>query len=187
LFDEKCRQPGNKWLAENPHAERPYPYWREFDKELRDAFHGRCAYLGLYIATGTCDHFKSFKGSGGHALAYEWSNYRYSDQAVNSGKKPAWDGRLVDPFDVDDEWFEVLLPSCEFKIIEEKIPRDPPELLDNVRFTVEKLGLTSERITRLRSEWFRRYEENEVTLEGLSRFAPLLARAVRKSQDARKA
>lgn len=181
-FDETCRKPGNQWLEAHPDAERPYPYWRDFEPDLRRAFHGRCAYLGIYIATGTCDHFKTFKGAGGHALAYEWSNYRYCDQAVNSAKKPSWDAHLIDPFDVDDAWFEVLLPSCEFQIIEENIPHDPPGLLERVRFTVDKLGLKSERVVNLRLEWLKRFEENEVTWEGLSRFAPLLAQAIKKSR-----
>lgn len=180
-FDERCRKRGKQWLTDHPDADRPEPYWGEFNEELRKAFHRRCAYLGLYIATGTCDHFLAFKGRGGHALAYEWSNYRYCDNAINSGKKPEWDGRLVDPFDVDDEWFEVLLPSCEFKILEDKVP---PDLLANVQFTVEKLGLRSERITRLRSEWFQLYEEKGLPLEVLKELAPLVARAVEKKAQA---
>ena len=183
-FDEKCRKPGQAWLEKNPSADRPYPYWNEFDEDLRKAFHGRCAYLGLYIARGTCDHFESFKGAGGRTLAYEWSNYRYCDSRVNNAKKPAWDGRLVDPFNVDDSWFEVLLPSCEFQVHEDKIPQEPPELLANVRFTVEKLGLKEDWATRLRLEWYQLYQANELTWEALNRFAPMVARAVQPDPSA---
>lgn len=175
-FDERCRVRGQRWLAENEGAppEKFPDYWREFTPQLRAAFENRCAYLGMYITKGTVDHFVS--KSRQRELAYDWSNYRYADFGVNSGKKPAWDGSLLDPFDVDDDWFEILLPSCQLRIIEARVPS---ALLDRVHFTVEKLKLAhGEEIVALRREWMNWFEAGEIGVEHLRRLSPLLARAV---------
>lgn len=182
-FDVRCRQAGAAWLADHPRPAdlgswRPYNYWRQFLPQLRAAFHQRCAYLGMWIASGTVDHFESWAGTGGTVKAYEWSNYRYADHAVNSGKKPAWDGQLLDPFEVDDSWFEVELPSCLLRIIEDRVPA---HILPRVRFTVDKLGLANgEDVVALRREWLRTHEEDGLPLEGLRRKAPLVASAVER-------
>ena len=65
------------------------------------------------------------------------------------------------------------------QVHEDKIPQEPPELLANVRFTVEKLGLKEDWATRLRSEWYQLYQANELTWEALNRFAPMVARAAK--------
>jgi hypothetical protein len=97
---------------------------------------------------------------------------------VNSAKKPAWDGQLLDPFEVDDTWFEVILPSCELRLVEEKIPA---AVLPRARFTIEKLGLEHrEDIVALRREWLRMHDEEGLSLDGLRRKAPLVARAVER-------
>ena len=180
-FDARCRQRGLAWLAthEGPADERlgrPHDYWSEFRPELAAAFEYRCAYLAMWIRSGTVDHFESWAGAGGAAKAYEWSNYRYADHALNSAKKPAWDGRLIDPFEVGDEWFEVLLPSCLLRIVEDRIP---PAVLPRVHFTVQKFGLDRrEDIVAYRREWLRMHEQEGLSLEGLRRKAPLVAKAV---------
>jgi len=181
-FDERCRIRGKAWLAEHPPPSdpkeqyRPRPYWLEFLPELRKAFDERCAYLAMWIASGTVDHFSSWKNN--HALAYEWTNYRYSDDSLNSAKKPSWDGQLLDPFEVDDSWFEILLPSCQLRLVKENIP---PELLPRAEFTVEKFGLVDgEDVVALRKEWLRMHEEEGWSLEGLRKKAPLVARAVER-------
>lgn len=130
----------------------------------------------MWIPNGTVDHFRSWAGAGGEAEAYEWRNYRYAAFEMNSAKKPAWDGKLVDPFEIDDDWFEILLPSCLLRIVEERVPQD---VLPRVRFTVEKFGLDqSEAIVRVRREWLAMHESGELGIAGLRRKAPLLARAV---------
>jgi hypothetical protein len=83
-FDVRCRRRGLTWIEANPPPEdgsdkRPYPYWTEFLPALRSAFQERCAYLGIWIAHGTVDHFRAWAGAGARALAYEWDNYRYAD------------------------------------------------------------------------------------------------------------
>jgi hypothetical protein len=182
-FDARCRQAGAAWLASHPRPRdnpnwRPINLWRQFLPQLRAAFHGRCAYMGMWIATGTVDHFASWAGMGREARAYEWSNYRYADATVNSGKKPAWDGQLLDPFEVDNGWFEVILPSCLLRVVEDRVPE---HLLARVRFTVDKLGLDEdEGIVALRREWLRMHEEEGLSLNELHRKAPLVAMAVER-------
>jgi len=190
-FDERCRTRGQAWLDKHPppsdpekKEERPPSYWLEFLPKLSEAFDARCGYLAMWISSGTVDHFASWKNN--RSLAYEWSNYRYSDGPINNAKKPSWDGMLLDPFEVDDAWFEVLLPSCQLQLVEDKIP---PEILPRAKFTVEKLGLQDdERIVGLRREWLRMHEEDGLSLEGLRRKAPLVAHAVeRRTNQAQEA
>jgi len=180
-FDARCRQRGRAWLSTHPRPAgqgswRPHDYWSEFRPELAIAFGHRCAYLAMWIHRGTVDHFESWAGAGGEAKAYEWSNFRYAAPEMNSAKKPAWDGRLADPFEVEEGWFEVLLPSCLLRIVETRVPAP---LLPQVRFTIEKFGLDQrEDIVALRRMWLRMHDEEGLSLEGLRARAPLVARAV---------
>jgi hypothetical protein len=152
-FDERCRTRGNQWLEEHDAQNAP-DYWSEFRPELRRAFEARCGWLAMWVSSGTVDHFHAQKTH--PHLIYEWTNYRYADGSVNSAKKPQWAGRILDPFEVDDSWFEVLLPSCQLVIIEANVP---PEFLDRVRFTVEKLDLShGEHVVELRRHWLDEYE-----------------------------
>lgn len=129
----------------------------------------------MYIASGTVDHWLSVKSR--RDLAYEWSNYRYVDSSINSAKKPAWEGQLLDPFEVGDDWFEIQLPSLQLVVA------NIPDASTRARaeFTLEKLRLRDgEDILKLRREWMNMYEQRELDLPGLRRVAPLLARAVEK-------
>jgi len=156
------------------HSKAP-SFWSEFRGELRHAFGERCGWLAMWIATGTVDHFHSQ-----HEFPeeiYEWSNFRYADGELNSAKKPAWEGKLLDPFEADERWFEILLPSCQLRILEDLVPAGS---LERVRFTVSKFGLDhGEKAVDLRRHWLEEYEAGAMTIEGLERHAPLLARAVR--------
>jgi hypothetical protein len=115
-------------------------YWAEFTPAVRKAFNERCGWLAMWIASGTVDHFRAQKTE--PASIYEWDNLRYASLEVNTAKKPAWDGLILDPFEVEDRWFEVILPSCQLVIREDLVP---PELLPRVRFTVDKLELERNR------------------------------------------
>jgi hypothetical protein len=76
-----------------------------------------------------------------------------------------------------DDWFEVILPSCQMKVTE----RCPPEFKDRAQTMLKRLKLgDGENIVGFRQEWYRMYYEGELSLEGLARKAPLIARAVRK-------
>ena len=91
-FDERVRKPGNAWLAENPGAERPRDLWSPFRAVLAEGFANRCGYTALHEPVGTVDHFASTRER--PALAYEWSNYRFASQWINSSKKA---GGMLDP------------------------------------------------------------------------------------------
>ena len=110
--------------------------------------------------TATVDHFLSFHNH--RYLSYEWSNYRYVAGWLNSSKRNL-DDRLLDPFDVEDSWFEILLSSLQL-VLMDKVPDDQRQ---KIEFTLKRLGLDDdERILRQREEWFRMYEQGEITLEG---------------------
>lgn len=173
-FDEMCRKRGKEWLAQNSdtHPHR-LPLWREFAAALRDGFGGRCGFTAMYVPRGTVDHWISVDSD--RSLAYEWTNYRFVDGAVNSAKKPSWEGRLLDPFEVQDDWFEILLPSLQLVIAGNL----DAATRARAEFTLEKLHLRDgEDVIRQRREWLELYEQGELQLSGLFKVAPLLARAV---------
>lgn len=177
-FDERVRQRGKAWLAAHPTG-RPRDYWREFTPQLRKGFRDLCAYSAMWIQTGDVDHFASCVER--RERAYEWSNYRYADGSINSRKQGRSESELLDPFEVHDEWFEVLLPSLQLVVTD----RCPPELQQRARSMIDKLGLGhSEWIVEIRRHWFEAWENKHVTLEWLDRKAPLLARAIRAREAA---
>jgi hypothetical protein len=173
-FDKKARQPGNAWLAEHPDATRPRDFWRRFKAPLADGFRDLCAYSAMYEPVGTVDHYESITTH--PLLAYEWSNYRFAAQWVNSSKR---DAKVLDPFDVADGWFEILLPSLQL-VVTERVPAEHRALAE---YTLHRLHLRDdERVIRQRREWYRLYQKTR-DLDVLRRYAPLIARAVEK-QDA---
>lgn len=135
-----------------------------------------CAYTAMIDSTdGTIDHFLSWQNY--PDLAFEWQNYRFSAEWINKSKKPAYDGRLLDPCEIGDDWFEVLLPSLEM-VCTASIPA---EYVERAEFTLSTLPLgDDERIRRQRQEWYQLFLSGGLALPGLQRVAPLIERAVRK-------
>ena len=150
-FDEKVRVPGNaalrELIGESPDRPRPGPkrkpvaqrvgdippkdlppFWRQSLGELRSAYRGVCAYLGMKIhpATGaaTVDHFKP-KSKYQH-LAYEWLNFRLATQQVNTYKGEA---QVLDPFEIESGWFVLDIGTFEVKA--------NPDLDDDLRSRIE--------------------------------------------------
>lgn len=175
-FDKRCRQRGLDWLAQNPSPARPRDFWSPFKPQLADAFECLCGYSCMYEPVGTVDHYLSCHEH--RERAYEWSNFRFASQWINSSKKSA-DDTVLDPFEVEDDWFEILLPSLQLVVTD----RVPPEHRARVEYTLHRLHLRDdERVIRQRAEWYRMYTEGEINLEGLQKKAPLIARAVVKQQ-----
>jgi hypothetical protein len=175
-FDQRCRRRGHRWLETHPdHPGRPNDFWSEFEPDLREVFEGRCGYCAMRIMRGQVDHFvpvSVLKGEANLHLAYEWSNFRYGEGTLNQRKAAA---RVLDPFEVEDDWFRILLPSLQL-VLTDRVPDDVRALAE---FTLEKLGLRDhEVVVRYRREWFRMYQEGRLSLEGLREVAPLVARAV---------
>ena len=86
---------------------------------------------------------------------------------------------IFDPFEVGDGWFEILLPSLQLVATD----RVPEGLRERASFVLKRLHLRDdERVIRQRREWYRMYQQGELTLEGLRKKAPLIAAAVAKQQ-----
>jgi len=177
-FDTDARRPGLAWLESHPDATRPKDYWSAFKGELATGFGNLCAYSAMYEPVGTVDHFVSCHED--RSLAYEWDNYRYASGWINSSKRNLPSSQMLDPFDVEDGWFRLLLPSLQLVVDEDVVP---PEFIERARFVLERLHLRDdERVLRQRREWYRMYQEEEVTMLGLRNKAPLIARAVDREQ-----
>lgn len=175
-FEDRVEKRGSTWLAANASG-RPPAHWLEFRSQLADAFGSLCAYGVMYEPVGTVDHFVSIDED--RSRAYDWTNYRFAAGWINASKQSLRSTQLVDPFEVVNEWFEVQLPSMQLVATE----RVPPEARERVQFVLERLHLGhDERIVRQRREWYRMYEEGELTLRGLEKKAPLIAAAVRKME-----
>ncbi len=176
-FDAECRQKGLAWLQRNPQGtrkqKRPTNYWSPFRPVLADRFANLCAYGAMHEPVGTVDHFQPIKAD--ETLAYEWRNYRYASGWLNSSKSKHT--TVLDPFDVQPGWFEVLLPSLQLVARKDRIPEALHPLVDE---TLKRLHLCDdERIVRQRRQWLKMYEEGHLDLAGLQELAPLIAEAVR--------
>jgi hypothetical protein len=173
-FDEGCRQPGLAWLRANPSPKRPRDFWSPFKTRLCDAFGQLCGYSCMFEPVGTVDHYLSCHVR--RERAYEWDNFRFASQWINSSKRTA-DDEVLDPFEVEDGWFEILLPSLQLVLTD----RVPPEHRARAEHTLRRLHLRDDvRVIRQRAEWYRMYEEGELNLEGLRRKAPLIADAIER-------
>lgn len=183
-FDAKCRKKGALWLVNHPKASRkprktrPKDFWTPFKANLADAFNDLCAYGAMYEPVGTVDHFLPVDAD--ETLAYEWSNYRFASGWINSSKNKAV--TILDPLDVREGWFEMLLPSLQLVLVPERVPEPLRELAVK---TLERLHLQDdERVLRQRRGWYRKYQEGKLTLDGLREVAPLIARAVENQNAA---
>lgn len=173
-FDAHVRRPGQAWRIEHPTAPRPRPLWNRYLPHLAEGFGHRCGYTAMHIEEGTVDHYRSCANY--PALIYEWSNYRLASARINAVKKTA-DDRVLDPFEVGDDWFEILLPSLQM------VPTEsiPIEARERAAFTLLRLGLRDgEPVMRRRATWYAEFLLGGLSLAGLRRFAPLLGRAVDK-------
>ncbi|MXY53392.1 MAG: hypothetical protein F4Y86_12825 [Gammaproteobacteria bacterium] len=171
-FDRETRLPGEAWLAANPDG-RPRDFWTPFKGKLAEGFGNLCAYSAMYEPVGTVDHFVSCDED--RTRAYEWQNYRYCAAWINSSKGNAPADNLLDPFEIEDGWFELHLPSLQLRVS----ANIPHELRDRAEFVLIRLHLRDdERLMRQRQEWYRMYQCGELTHDGLRRKAPLIAAAV---------
>jgi hypothetical protein len=172
-FEDRVEKRGTAWLSANRTGRIP-PYWREFRADLADAFGSLCAYGAMFETVGTVDHFVSIHED--RSLAYDWSNYRFASQWLNSSKQALDSTQILDPFDVRSNWFEVQLPSLQLVLTD----RVPEEWRERAKLMLDRLHLGhDERIIRQRREWFRMYQDGELSLIALAPKAPLIAAAIR--------
>ena len=174
-WEARCRRRGLRWLERNPNYERPKSYWTEFEPDLYQAFRGLCAYCLMKPLKGEMDHFvpiAKLKRMRRDHLAYEWKNFRYCASGINQRKS---DHDVLDPFKVQNNWFQVILPSLQL-VLTNKVPKT---MRKKAEFTIEQLGLRDgEVVVRNRRVWFEMYQTGELTLAGLRGVAPLIAKAV---------
>jgi len=131
----------------------------------------------MFEPVGTVDHFVSCDED--RSKAYVWSNYRFASGWINSSKSTVTSSEIFDPFEVGDGWFEILLPSLQL-VATHAVPETLRKRAD---FVLDRLHLRDdERVIRQRREWYRMYQEHELTLDGLRKKAPLIALAVEKQQ-----
>ena len=177
-FDETVRKKGQAWLDVHPEqTKRPPAYWDACASAVADAFAGRCGWAGMYDPTGgTVDHFYSWKNF--PYLAYEWENYRFACATINSSKKDI-DDAVLDPCEIGEGWFEVILPSLQL-VLTDSVPEN---FRVKAEFTLKRLKLDrGERILKWRLGWYQMYQQGRLDLEGLRMVAPLLASALEKQE-----
>lgn len=177
-FDIRARKRGREWLKQNAASSKRLPdYWSEFTPALANGFHNLCGYAAMLDPTGgTVDHYLSTKNH--RQLAYEWRNYRFASAVLNASKKDA-DDLILDPYEVKDGWFEILLPS----LIMQATKAVPAKLRRKAEYTLDRLQLRSgERVIRWRQSWYNSYMHGELNLDGLRRYAPLIAAAIEREQ-----
>lgn len=183
-FDSEARQKGNRWLAENPDAKsEKFPdCWSPFRSELARGFNHLCGYSVMKTGNPTIDHFRPKSLPEYRKFVYEWSNYRYADHDMNRAKTDLPEG-ILDPFDIGDDWFEILLPNLEM-IMTEHVPEG---YRGDARSTLRQLGLGyGGDILEKRRSWYHQFYNKEepsnecATLTQLELYAPLIARAVHK-------
>jgi hypothetical protein len=169
---------GCAWLEEpgkdNRNAARPASLWLKCRDEIGENFAFICCYTVVYVANGQADHFVPWdevKGSPEAHLAYQWSNIRYSDGWINQSKGK---DRLPDPFVVQDDWFELHLPSLELRATG-RHPADHDAAIQNLLKRVKD----DSRVMKTRRAYFRQYKEGIRPIELVDREAPLLGRALR--------
>ena len=124
----------------------------------------------MRIADGAVDHYLSKKFH--RDRAYDWNNYRYISPTVNSSKRNQ-DNKVLDPFDVQLGWFEVLLPSMLLR----RTALVPAALQARADFTIKKL-LNSQKARRNRRVWYEDHKLRNLPLPNLAEYAPLVSAAV---------
>jgi hypothetical protein len=111
----------------------------------------------------------------GQALAYEWSNYRLASGRVNSCKGNQTS--ILDPFDVDNDWFEIDIPSCLLK------PKAglPNDLRSQINATINSIRLNlDDYYVQERCNILIDYAKGEISLNFLKRRYPFLAKEVER-------
>ena len=177
-FRAQVSVPGARWLENHPDGGRPPDYWSSFQSHLAAGFNDLCGYLAMYVTDGTVDHFVSVRED--RSRTYDWSNYRFASAWMNSVKGSVSSTDILDPYAVEDGWFEILLPSLQL-VVTDAVPE---RLRTRAEFVLDRLRLRDDaRVLRQRAEWYRMYVERQMTLAELARKAPLIARAVRASQQ----
>ncbi len=131
-----------------------------------------------FVANGEADHFVPWddvRGTRKAHLAYQWSNIRYADGWINRSKGA---DRFPDPFVVQDDWFELQLPSLELRFTD----RVPAEHCDAVRNLMKRVKKDF-RVMKVRRRYLDQYLRGVRPIELVDEEAPLLGRALRRNPE----
>jgi hypothetical protein len=83
---------------------------------------------------------------------------------------------VLDPFEIQDGWFKVILPSMQLI----RTPNIPANMRTKAGFTLTKLKLANGiKVRRNRKRWYEDYKNGKITIVGLEDYAPLIADAVK--------
>ena len=181
VFEQRVRKPGKTFLALNPKPTakefEPHSYWRKILSELRDSYRSVCAYSCHFVPYDTgADTVEHFLPKVPHpADAYEWSNYRFVCSRLNGRKGKKED--VVDPFLVEDGWFQIEFPSLLVK----PAPDLDLGLKKRVVDSRDRIGLNDESTClKQRQRYVRDYCTGNVSFALLERDAPFLAMEIRR-------
>jgi hypothetical protein len=179
-FGARVRNPGTAFLTTcpNPTSEqfRKKNFWSRAASELHAAYAGVCAYTAMFLPEqGTVDHFlpKTLNPE----LAYEWSNFRLAGGRVNSCKGNSVG--IVDPFDVQDDWFYIDIPACLLR----PNPVLAQPLRSRIAQTIQSLRLNDDdNYVQERCNILIEYARGDVSLGFLERRYPFLAKEVKRQE-----
>jgi hypothetical protein len=179
-FNDDVAIPGNQWLINNPKAKgRPPAHWNKplIKKKLRQNFVNLCGYTLMHEMRGSVDHYISCNTD--LNKAYDWDNYRFCAGAVNSSKKNA-DDSVFDPWDIEFEWFDILLPSMIMVVS----PAAPEPIREKLKFTLERLPIgDTDEVIDCRAEYYQGYKDGDMPLEWIKKKAPVLAASIRAWEE----
>jgi len=167
------RKPGAAFLACNPAPTgkefKKHAYWNKAASDLYTEYSGICAYTAMHMVyPESVDHFKP--KSKYPALAYEWNNLRLCRGRVNVSKGD--NDHLLDPFEVENTWFRLELPSCLIKAA----PGLAHDIKVKVNSTLNTLRLNSDdSLVQERCNILLAYARKHISKEFLAERYPFLA------------
>lgn len=152
------------------------PYWRDVLPEMRKAYHGRCAYLAMYLepATGSPSVDHVVPRSQNWRLVYEWSNYRLAASLINGKKSDL--SLLLDPCAIKPNLFALDFVGMEVIAGPAATGAERTQVDD----TIATLGLNARDCVDQRSEYYLDYKAGDISLKWLERRAPFVAQELRR-------
>jgi hypothetical protein len=157
--------------------ERLPSYWTRALDDLMQAYQRVCAYacFRIHPVTGarSVDHMAP--KSRAWDRVYEWGNYRLVCSLLNARKRDFID--LMDPFEVQDAWFE--LEPVGFQVV----PAEhlDPGLVRRIDVTLnERLGLNAKRFRDARERDWLNYVHGRISYGVLIEESPFVAREIRR-------
>jgi hypothetical protein len=107
---------------------------------------------------------------------YEWNNYRLAAALMSSRKGRL--GTVLDPFEIEDDWFELELDG--YQVIPK--PGIDPKLAEKIQDTIDVLELNDKECVEARREYIDGYWTEEVSLRHIEKKAPFVARELRRQE-----